>query len=59
MGTLPAPTHRAMAATMGVRPEDVSLDGSGGIAGRIEQVEPLGAETVVAGPDRRARGCTR
>ncbi len=47
MGTLQAAHAPAMAATMGVRPEDVSLDGGAGIAGRIEQVEPLGAETMV------------
>jgi multiple sugar transport system ATP-binding protein len=34
------------AATVGVRPEDVTLGGEG-IAAQIEQVEPLGAETVV------------
>jgi multiple sugar transport system ATP-binding protein len=33
-------------ATVGVRPEDVTL-GATGIEARIEQVEPLGAETVV------------
>lgn len=45
MGVLPAAAPRA-AATLGVRPEDVSL-GDTGIEARIEQVEPLGAETVV------------
>ena len=34
------------AATVGVRPEDVTLGGEG-IEARVEQVEPLGAETVV------------
>lgn len=32
---------------MGVRPEDVCLDATGDLPGRVEQVEPLGAETVV------------
>ena len=45
MGVLPAQAPSA-AATLGVRPEDVSL-GENGIEARIEQVEPLGAETVV------------
>ena len=45
IGVLPAAAPSA-AATMGVRPEDVSL-GEAGIEARIEQVEPLGAETVV------------
>ena len=40
------PGAPAAAATVGVRPEDVTLGGEG-IAARIEQVEPLGAETVV------------
>ncbi|MFO1039208.1 MAG: ABC transporter ATP-binding protein [Geminicoccaceae bacterium] len=40
---LPKPAN---AATVGVRPEDVAL-GAEGIDARIEQVEPLGAETVV------------
>ena len=40
------PGAPANAATVGVRPEDVTL-GSTGIEARIEQVEPLGAETVV------------
>jgi multiple sugar transport system ATP-binding protein len=46
MGTLPAAHAPGGAATLGIRPEDVSLD-EGGLEGRIEQVEPLGAETVV------------
>ena len=46
MGVLPAAAPSA-AATMGVRPEDVSL-GEAGIEARIEQVEPLGCR------DRRA-----
>ncbi len=46
MGALPAPRAPQSAATLGVRPEDVLL-GSEGMEGRIEQVEPLGAETVV------------
>jgi multiple sugar transport system ATP-binding protein len=45
LGILPAAAPRA-AATLGVRPEDVGL-GETGIEARIEQVEPLGAETVV------------
>jgi multiple sugar transport system ATP-binding protein len=45
MGVLPAAAPSA-AATLGVRPEDVSL-GDTGIEALIEQVEPLGAETVV------------
>ena len=45
MGVLPAAAPCA-AATMGVRPEDVSL-GDIGVEAQIEQVEPLGAETVV------------
>ena len=45
LGVLPAAAPGA-AATLGVRPEDVALGGSG-IEARIEQVEPLGAETVV------------
>jgi multiple sugar transport system ATP-binding protein len=36
----------AAAKTVGVRPEDVTL-GAEGVEARIEQVEPLGAETVV------------
>jgi multiple sugar transport system ATP-binding protein len=45
LGVLPASAPGA-AATVGVRPEDVDL-GVHGIEARIEQVEPLGAETVV------------
>jgi multiple sugar transport system ATP-binding protein len=45
MGVLPAAAPSA-AATVGVRPEEVNL-GVTGIKAQIEQVEPLGAETVV------------
>jgi multiple sugar transport system ATP-binding protein len=45
LGVLPASAPGA-AATVGVRPEDVDL-GVHGIEARIEQVEPVGAETVV------------
>jgi multiple sugar transport system ATP-binding protein len=46
VGTLPVANAPNSTATLGVRPEDVSLGGEG-VEGRIEQVEPLGAETVV------------
>jgi len=53
-GALPAANAPRGTVTLGVRPEDVRLDGRGREA-RIEQVEPLGAETVVllAVEDRR------
>jgi multiple sugar transport system ATP-binding protein len=43
---IPGAAVHSSAATLGVRPEDVVL-GDAGIEARIEQVEPLGAETVV------------
>lgn len=47
VGVLPAERAPDATATVGVRPEDVSLGAAEGVEGRIEQVEPLGAETVV------------
>ena len=47
VGTLPTTRAPGGTATIGFRPEDVGLDATGDLPGRIEQVEPLGAETVV------------
>ena len=44
--TLPAAHAPAAARQVGLRPEDLRLDGVGPEAA-VEQVEPLGAETVV------------
>jgi multiple sugar transport system ATP-binding protein len=46
VGALPAPTGPAGSATVGIRPEDVRI-GDGGLAARVDQVEPLGADAVV------------
>ncbi len=47
VGTLPTTGAPGGTTTIGFRPEDVGLDAIGDLPGRIEQVEPLGAETVV------------
>jgi multiple sugar transport system ATP-binding protein len=44
---LPMPGARPGKLTLGVRPEDLSVNAAGSIRGTVSSVEPLGAETIL------------